>query len=69
MPKEEIYCLRCKCKKKIDAKNIRGVVKFKNGRFALSAICSDSTCGMKLYRIFSDKDKKMMEEKYGKCKK
>jgi hypothetical protein len=66
MPKEEIYCLRCKCKQKIDAKDIRGVVKFKNGRFALSAICR---CGMKLYRIFSDKDKKMMEEKYGKCKK
>lgn len=67
MPKEEIYCLRCKCKKKIDAKNIRGVVKFRNGRLALSAICH--TCEMKLYRIFSDKDKKMMEEKYGTCKK
>ena len=70
--KEEFYCVRCRCSVKVDEKNIKGVVvynnkKIKAGTPALKAVCNK--CGTNLNRFIKQADKKMMEEKYGKCKK
>jgi len=69
--KEEFYCVKCHCRVKVDAKNIKGVVVYKNkkiksGTPALTAVCK---CKTNLNRFIKQADKKMMEEKYGKCKK